>query len=199
MSELNLRVKNAMATVQAVDDQTLRGTAGDPGRFVADFTARLRTLARAHDLLTRRGWEPAGVEEVARAALAPWLEEAGEGRVSFAGAWDGRAMVSPRQAQALVLALHELATNAAKHGALSRPGGRVELRCGVGEGGTLVLGWGETGGPPLAGRPARRGFGTRLLEHGLQRDLGPGASVGLRFEPQGLRAVIRLSPLAASA
>jgi PAS domain S-box-containing protein len=197
VAELNHRVKNALATVQALADQTLRGADGDPGRFVTDFTARLRTLARAHDLLTRRGWEPAGLGEVARAALELWLEEGGDCRVSLAGT--DEAMVSPRQAQALVLALHELATNAAKHGALSRPGGRVELCGRMGAGGVLTLEWSETGGPPVAGPPVRRGFGTRLLERGLPQDLGPSGFVKLCFEPGGLRAVIRFSPPGASA
>jgi PAS domain S-box-containing protein len=203
VAELNHRVKNVLATTQAVADQTLRRAGGDIGRFSADFMARLRALARAHDLLTARGWEPAGLGDVVRAALAPWMPEGGEGgRVSLAlqdggGGAGPAAAVSPRQAQALVLALHELATNAAKHGALSRPGGRVEVRCAAGRGGAVSLAWGEVGGPAEPGPPARRGFGTRLIERALAQDLGPGSRVELRFDPGGLRAAIRFTPAGA--
>jgi two-component sensor histidine kinase len=105
--------------------------------------------------------------------------------------------VGPHQALALVLGLHELATNAAKHGALSRPEGRVEVRLSAapGGGGALRILWAETGGPPLPdGPPARRGFGTRLLERALVQDLGPGSEVRLHFEPAGLRAEIGFFP-----
>jgi two-component sensor histidine kinase len=107
--------------------------------------------------------------------------------------------VSPKQAQALVLALHELATNATKHGALSRPDGRVELRCDKSATGYLILEWSETAGPPVAGPPARRGFGNRLLERALMHDLGSSASTELHFERSGLRAVIRFAPSSAEA
>jgi two-component sensor histidine kinase len=190
VAELNHRVKNMLATVQSLAAQTLKGTGGDPGRFARHFSARLRTLARAHDLLSRDDWRPAEFRTVAHAALAPWLDGvAEEERVVISG--EGSIVVSPQQTQALVLALHELATNATKYGALSRRGGRVELRHELGADGIATLRWSETGGPPLAGPPGRRGFGTRLLERGLARDLGPGSSVELRFEPAGLHAVLR--------
>lgn len=199
VAELNHRVKNALAVVQAMADQTLRGAGRDPARFAVDFTARLRTLARAHDLLTKSGWEPAGLGEVMRTALAPWLEETADARISVAYPDCNQATVSPKQAQALVLALHELATNATKHGALSRPDGRVELRCDKSATGYLILEWSETAGPPVAGPPARRGFGNRLLERALMHDLGSSASTELHFERSGLRAVIRFAPSSAEA
>jgi PAS domain S-box-containing protein len=195
VAELNHRVKNALATVQAVADQTLRSTGGDARQFAVDFPSRLRTLATAHDLLTQRGWEPASLGEVARVALAPWLEEGGGERVFLAGAGENDAMVSPRQAQALVLALHELATNAAKHGALSQAGGCVKLSCITSDAGFLTLEWSEIGGPPITKPPVRRGFGIRMLERALPQDLGSGGSVELRFEHAGLHALIRLSSL----
>jgi two-component sensor histidine kinase len=100
---------------------------------------------------------------------------------------------SPGQAQAIVLALHELATNATKHGALSCPGGRVRVTCRAapGEDSGSIIDWRETGGPPVAGPPRRRGFGIRLLERALAYDLGPGGSVVLEFDPAGVRATIR--------
>lgn len=135
---------------------------------------------------------------MARAALAPllWASAATGERIRLEGPSGVR--IGPREAQALALALHELATNTLKHGALSVAGGRVALRWRSAEGGgpdaRIVLEWEETGGPPIAGPPARRGFGTRLLERGLAHDLGAGAEVAMVFAPAGLRAVIRFAP-----
>ncbi|MDO9710996.1 sensor histidine kinase [Paracraurococcus lichenis] len=194
LAELNHRVKNILATIQGLAAQTLKGVGGDPRRFAQHFGARLRTLARAHDLLTAHGWEPTGVEEVIRTALAPWLgtnrAAPSIGIVNAAGT----AKLSPAQAQALVLAFHELATNATKYGALSVPGGRVGIRCEAAPGATVLLHWTETGGPPVSRPPDRRGFGTRLLERGLAHDLGPGSTVTLHFDPAGLQASIRFTP-----
>jgi two-component sensor histidine kinase len=190
--ELNHRVKNVLATVQSLAFQTLRSTRGEPDRFVQDFTGRLRTLAQAHDLLTARKWEGAELNDLVEAALKPWRDE---GRVLLSG--PGLVQLAPHTAQALALALHELATNAVKYGALSRPEGRVEVRWDqlreeqLGEGCLIELLWVEVGGPPLDGPPQQRGFGTRLLERGLARDLGPDALVDLRFEPGGVQAVFR--------
>ncbi len=95
----------------------------------------------------------------------------------------------------MVLALHELATNAVKYGALSRAGGHVDLRWSERQSdGSTGLDWVELGGPRLGGPPARRGFGSRLLERAIAQDLGPGARVELHFEPEGLRAAIRFFP-----
>jgi PAS domain S-box-containing protein len=163
VAELNHRAKNLLATVQSLAAQTLKGVGGDPAQFAQQFTARLRTLARAHDLLCATDWGLAGFDAVARAALAPWLEADQGSRIVLSG---GGFLVGPRQAQALVLALHELATNATKHGALSQLGGQVALSHTVDADGAAVE-WLEQGGPPVVGPPARRGFGTRLLESGL--------------------------------
>nr|WP_280842970.1 HWE histidine kinase domain-containing protein [Pararoseomonas baculiformis] len=194
LMELNHRVKNILATVQGLAAQTLKGVGGDPRRFAGHFGARLRTLARAHDLLTAQGWEPAGIEVTLRAALAPWLENGRAIRIEMPDGTD-EAEVSPRQAQALVLAFHELGTNATKYGALSVPEGSVTIRCEAAEGKEVVLRWQERGGPPVVRPPDRRGFGTRLLERGLAQDLGPGSKVELLFEPAGLRAAIRITPV----
>ncbi len=193
LAELNHRVKNILATVQGLAAQTLKGTGGDPRRFAQHFGARLRTLARAHDMLTELGWEAAGVEDTVRKALAPWLD-AGKGFQIDVPGECARFKVSPRQTQALVLALHELATNATKYGALSTAAGHVGISCEAGPGGTMEIRWEETGGPPVTKPVDRRGFGTRLLERGLGQDLGPGSTVELRFEPSGVRTVIRFTP-----
>ncbi|WP_052214236.1 sensor histidine kinase [Belnapia sp. F-4-1] len=193
LAELNHRVKNILATVQGLAAQTLKGVGGDPRRFARHFGARLRTLARAHDMLAAGGWEPAGIEDTARVALVPWLGTGRAIQLNISGGCLG-VMVSPRQAQALVLAFHELATNATKYGALSVSEGHVETRCEVGADGAMTIHWAEADGPPVVGPPDRRGFGTRLLERGLAMDLGPGSSVELHFEPAGLQAAIRFIP-----
>ncbi|WP_165982686.1 sensor histidine kinase [Dankookia rubra] len=197
VAELNHRVKNVLATVQAVVAQTLRNPgSADPARLAADLNGRLQALARAHDLLTAASWEAADLDAVARAALAPWLSRTGAGpRVDLScdlgSGREGR--LSPAQAQTLALALHELATNAAKHGALSTPDGRVSVTCREQLDGEMELEWVESGGPPVSGTPTRRGFGTQLLERALARDLGTGAAVELRFERKGLRASVRFA------
>ena len=198
VAELNHRVKNVLATVQAVVAQTLRNPgSADPARLAADLNGRLQALARAHDLLTAASWEAADLDAVARAALAPWLGGSSAGsRVDLScDLGSGRVgRLSPAQAQTLALALHELATNAAKHGALSTPSGRVVVTCRDQLDGGMELEWIESGGPAVPGTPTRRGFGTKLLERALARDLGTGAAVELRFQPDGLQATIRFAP-----
>jgi PAS domain S-box-containing protein len=191
VAELNHRAKNMLATVQSLAAQTLKGVGGDPMRFARHFSARLQTLARAHDLLCANDWGPADFGEVATAALAPWLN-GDQRRIGISG---DRVVVGPRQAHALVLALHELATNAVKHGALSQPNGVVSLKYGIGTDDIAELHWAEHGGPMVADPPIRRGFGTRLLERGLAQDLGPGSTVTLQFHPAGLRAAICFRPV----
>jgi PAS domain S-box-containing protein len=192
VAELNHRAKNALATVQVLADQTLRGAAGDLERFAQNFLMRLQALARAHDLLTRHSWAAPRLQAVLPAALSLWLEGASPRLVLLMSEEASRAVVSPAQAQALVLGLHELGTNAAKHGALSHPEGRVTVTCEMSGPGTATIGWAEAQGPRLDGAPVRRGFGTRILERAVPQDLGPGASVRLDFRPEGLCATIRV-------
>ncbi|MGG5889429.1 sensor histidine kinase [Falsiroseomonas sp. HC035] len=194
VAELNHRVKNMLASVQSVADQTLRSAGADPHRFAGDFRGRLRSLARAHDLLTQVGWVEAELDEVLRAALAPWQND--DQQVRLEGG--GRFIVSPRQAQALVLALHELATNAAKYGALSVQGGFVRLRRQAVAQGRVEILWQEVDGPRIAAPPQRRGFGTRLLERGLPTDLGHMPTTTLDFAPDGLVARIVFLPAGAA-
>jgi PAS domain S-box-containing protein len=184
--ELNHRVKNVLATVQTIAQQTLRSAAGDPQAFAQGFGERLRALARAHDLLTAHAWGDAEMAAVTRTALSPWLEDP---RLRLEAG--PPVLLRPSQAQALVLAFHELATNAAKHGALTRDGGEVRLRWSQDGAGLVTLTWRESGGPPIVAPPARRGFGTRLLGQALRQDLGAGATADLAFEPQGLSATVR--------
>lgn len=200
VAELNHRVKNTLATVHSLAMQTAR-TAGDASealqRFLTDFQARLLALSRAHDLLTARTWRGATLEEAARAALAPWRMMPGgdvdESRLSLSGP---SAWLAPKQALGLALALHELATNAAKHGALSQPDGRIDVTWGSagGEDGMVELLWQESGGPPVR-EPTRRGFGSRMLQRGLPAELGPGSAVLLDYAESGFAATIRFRPV----
>ena len=162
INELNHRVKNTLATVQSITRQTLRTTRDlEAARTAID--SRIHSLARAHDLLTRQNWSGAALSEVVIRAVEPF------GLARFA--LEGPALqIPPRFALALSMALHELATNAVKYGALSTPAGRVEVRWSAGAD-TLSLSWRERGGPPVE-TPTRRGFGSRLLEKGLVRELG---------------------------
>jgi PAS domain S-box-containing protein len=181
--ELDHRVKNVLAVVQAIASQTVRASGSLEG-FAEAFEGRLGALARAHGLLTSTGWAGADLRGLAEQTLEPYLDGAAE--VAVGGP---SLALPPRRAVAVAMVLHELATNAAKHGALSVPGGRVAVgwEVGEGEGGArrVRLAWEEAGGPAVGAAPGRKGFGTALIEQSLRYDL-EGAG-GLRFEPDGLR------------
>jgi PAS domain S-box-containing protein len=185
LDELNHRVKNSLATIQSIARQTLR-EGMDVGEARARLDARLMNLAQAHALLTRQGGGTADLREVAQLALAPFATgESGSDRILLEGP---AVSLPPKAALSLNMAFHELATNAAKYGALSPAGGRVEVLWTV-QKETLAIDWKESGGPPVS-LPALPGFGMRLLERGLARDLA--GSVALRFEPGGLACRITL-------
>ncbi len=179
LNELNHRVKNALASVQSIFAQTFRGDGG--GRPKA-FEKRLIALARAHDVLTRESWEGAFLRELADEAIAPLCIDHGK-RVDFLGP---NLRVRPKIALSLSMAFHELCTNAVKYGALAVEPGRVGLGWSVwrsaGEN-WLRIHWEESGGPSVR-PPSRTGFGTRLLERAVARELG--AQVQLRFLPRGV-------------
>lgn len=180
--ELNHRVKNMLATVQSVARQSLgRAKGASP---LADFEDRLMALAWTHDVLTRERWVGASLRVILSRTLAP---HAGDGRVELSGP-DLR--ISPKMALALAMGGHELATNAAKYGALSSDSGRVSVRWRLDpetEPARLILDWQEIGGPPVE-PPKSRGFGSRLLERGLAGELG--GEVKIAFERPGVRCRI---------
>ena len=180
INELNHRVKNTLATVQAISFQTLRGEI-PLAEARARFEARLQALARAHNLLTGQSWEGASLSRLLADATEHLAGE--QGRLEYSGEdiW-----VAPRAALALTLAFHELGTNAAKYGALSRESGTVSVSWTT-EGPMLRIEWKERGGPAVT-EPPTRGFGSRLIERGLGSDLGGKAS--LAFEPDGVRCTI---------
>lgn len=185
MDELNHRVKNTLASVQAIASQTLRSVQS-PEAFRPAFEARLQALSRAHDRLTRGQWEGAGLADI----LADELRAFGEDRVTMRGP---AATLPAREALALSLVVHELATNAAKYGALSADAGRLRLDWGVRDepdGAWLHLVWRERGGPHIDGVPERRGFGSRLIERSVTRDLN--GRLDRRFAPDGLTCEISI-------
>jgi len=188
VNELNHRVKNTLAIVQSLAAQTVRG-ALDLQSFMATFQARLLTLARAHDLLTRESWAAVRLDSVAEAVLNPVAGPDGQPRIDLRGC-TSEARLSPAPALLFAMALHELATNAIKYGALSVPDGRVMVFCRTDpDGGRPVVEWVERDGPPIAGPPMRRGFGMRLLQRGLAQG---GLAAEMAFEAKGLRAWIHL-------
>jgi PAS domain S-box-containing protein len=181
VNELNHRVKNTLATVQSIAAQTMRGARTlDEAR--ASFEARLIALSSAHNVLTRRNWEGANLRTIVTEALEPYRVR-WDDRLSMDGT---DVWVSPSNAVAISMGLYELATNAAKYGALTVGTGRVHVSWTVeGEPGSrrARLVWIETGGP-LVHVPERKGFGSRLIERSLAADLGGEAR--LEFRPEGV-------------
>jgi PAS domain S-box-containing protein len=192
--ELSHRVNNTLAVVQSLAARSFAD-----GRTTAEarevFTRRLRALAAAHSLLTASEWRGAGLRAVVEAELA-----AHGPRTSASGP---DLDLTPKAALALALTVHELATNAVKHGALSAEGGRVEVAWRVDPApasaakAALRLTWRELGGLPVPGEPPRRGFGRVLLEQGLRHELG--GDVVMEFRADGLRWELRLPADAALA
>ena len=182
LDELNHRVKNTLATVQSLATQTLRG-AGSPEQFRRTFEARIVALSRTHDLLTSRSWRHADLKEIVSQQLTPYALNLT--RLVVQG--DAVAL-TPRAALTLSMVFHELATNAAKYGALSTPVGRVEVRWTVvptdapGAPRRVKLTWSEADGPAVA-LPERQGFGSRLIERSTQELDGEAA---LEFLASGL-------------
>ncbi len=193
LHELNHRVKNTLATVQGMAAQTLRVEA-DPKVARDAFLARLLGLAKTHDLLTATAWSGSGVREVVLAEVAPFRDDARPERIALEGP---HVRLTPNATVALGMAVHELATNAVKYGSLSVPGGSVRVAWSISAprepdktGRRLHLTWTEMGGPPVA-PPSRRGFGSRLIERGLARELGGTARID--FAREGVRCVMDLS------
>lgn len=185
VNELNHRVKNTLATVQSLAVHTARSHP-DPAEFADAFAGRLTALSRAQNLLTRESWRDVALDDVVVAVLEPY-----EGRARGEGP---PLRLSAAAAVSFSLALHELATNAAKYGALSTPDGAVTVAWTVTDD-QASLEWSEQGGPP-APEPAARGFGSRLIERTLSHDLDGRAE--FRWSPAGLR--VRLTaPLPALA
>ena len=175
LDELNHRVKNTLATVQTMAIQTLKT---GPLEARDAFLARLFALSSQHDLLTLDNWEGASFEGVVRRALRPWRED-GQTRFKVEGP---PVHLDPKRALALGMAFHELAANAAKYGAFSNETGMVQVSWILDpDGKRLKLRWEEQGGPPVS-EPQQRGFGLRLIEHGLAREISGKVTIDFRTE-----------------
>ena len=175
VGELNHRVKNTLAIVQSLAHQTFREEAS-PREAIRSFEGRLEALAAAHNLLTRESWESASISEVVIHVLAPFCSTE---RCRIEGP---ELRLPPKLAVGLALAVHELATNAAKYGALSTDSGELSITWSI-DAEILELQWREQGGPPVR-EPSKEGFGTRMIKRGLSSEFG--GNVELSFDPDGV-------------
>jgi len=181
LNELNHRVKNTLATVQSIAMQSFRRARSDGGGREM-FQSRLLALSRAHDVLTNESWEGANLVDIVTQAIMPY-RDANPSRFAISGppVW-----LSAKMALSISMALHELATNAVKYGALSNETGRVGITWRTLQepgGRRLRLEWSERDGPTVV-TPRRKGFGSRLIERGLAQELG--GEVKIKYEPQGV-------------
>jgi PAS domain S-box-containing protein len=175
LNELSHRVKNTLASVQAIAQHTLRSTK-NPAEFAANFTGRILSLSRVHSLLSNTSWQGADLRDVIRDQLS--LGAADETRVT---AWGPAVQLEPQMALHVALMLHELVTNSHKYGSLSNPTGSVSISWKI-EDEKLLLDWIERGGSPVQA-PTRRGFGMTLIEQSAQ---GEGGSARLLIEADGV-------------
>jgi len=186
VDELNHRVKNMLTVVVSMANQTIRN-ASNLAEFSQNYMGRIQALTAAYSLLSAESWQSVSLRDLLVEELNPFLESSRTNVVL-----DGpRVLLEPRAALALSMALHELTTNAVKYGSLSVPEGNLHVKWGVKrDSGTseLVLEWLENDGPPVV-PPARRGFGTMLIERGLTQDMS--AQVELAFPQTGVRATVR--------
>ena len=178
INELNHRVKNTLASIQSIVTQTLRSAATSEEASRA-ITARILALSRAHDVLTNESWDGADLRTMVESAVEAFRMP---DRACFRLAGP-RMRVGPHAAMSVALAVHELATNAVKYGALSVPGGQVDIRWHLGPEDRFSFEWIETGGPAVT-KPERRGFGSRLIHRVLSHELRGEAETD--FRPSGI-------------
>lgn len=183
MREITHRSKNLLAIVQSMASQTAR-SAESLDDFRTRFTHRLRGLAASHDLLVSQNWSGAPLSQLIRGQIDTFIDEASSSSLAVAGP---EAFVSTRAAQAIGLALHELATNSLKYGALSLPAGRVNVHWLIENDDRpdkrMILTWEESNGPPVQ-PPLRRGFGTFVIEQMAAQSVE--GEVKLVYRPEGL-------------
>lgn len=181
INELNHRVKNTLSIVQSIAQQSFAQAPAD-AQSVQAFDGRIAALAAAHDLVTRDNWSPSKMEALIREVLAPHMQ--GPSRFHISGP---PLTIPPKTSVTLALAIHELATNAAKHGALSTSEGTINISWCIDDRACharrLVFEWREAGGPEVR-IPDRRGFGTRMIERALAAELG--GTVTIDFAPGGV-------------
>lgn len=176
IDELNHRVKNTLGIVQSIAQQTIR-KGGSPQEMALSFEGRLTALSSVHNLLTTELWQPTTIHDLVSASLRPLARAE---QIRFGGP---AMMLSTKTAITLGLALHELATNAIKYGALSTPDGLVAINWKISDVGELELSWVESGGPPVT-EPEREGFGMRMIKRGLAAEFR--GRVDIDFAAKGL-------------
>jgi len=185
LGELDHRVKNILSIISAVISQTLK-TSSSPVAFAADMEGRIAAIARAHSLLTEGGGGAVSLRDLVLTELAPF--DRGSQNISVTGP---SVTLTPRAGLALAMAIHELAGNAAKYGALSTPSGKLTLTWLLDEKKPgLNIQWVESDGPPITQTPSRRGFGTTLIERTLSHEFD--AVVNREFLASGLRCSINM-------
>jgi two-component sensor histidine kinase len=175
MREINHRAKNMLSVVDAIAHQT---ATRNPEDFVERFSERVQALSANQDLLVRNEWNGVEIADLVRAQLAHFADLIGS-RIAMHGP---KLRLNPASAQAIGLALHELATNAGKYGALSTDAGRVDISWGT-DGHTLIMSWTERDGPPVT-PPKRHGFGTIVVETMTERSVD--GKVDLDYAPSGV-------------
>jgi PAS domain S-box-containing protein len=175
MREVSHRAKNMLSLVQAIARQT---AAREPEDFVERFAERIQALAANQDLLVRNEWQGVNVEDIVRTQLAHFADVVGS-RIAAHGP---KLRLSAAAAQAIGLALHELATNAGKYGALSTDAGHVDVGWQL-DGDSFAMSWTERNGPPVSW-PERRGFGSTVIDAMAKRTVG--GEVHLDYAPSGL-------------
>jgi PAS domain S-box-containing protein len=180
ITELDHRVKNILARVAVVAIQTREGS-GSIDQFVKTLDGRIQSMAAAHSLLSQASWNGVGLTDLVRDQLAPYM---GQANVNISGP---NVILNSAATQSIAMTLHELVTNAAKHGALSRPSGQVlvswERLVGIGAAAKLTLEWREVGGP-IVGAPPQSGFGTNLIRDLIPHELS--GTVDLMFGSDGI-------------
>jgi PAS domain S-box-containing protein len=176
INELSHRAKNLLAIIQSIAQQSFKGD-GTPKEQLARFEGRLGALSAAHGILTQERWEAVPLRRLICDTFGALRHD--DNRLTLDGP---DLMLPPKVAVSIAMAIHELATNALKYGSLTCPSGTVAIHWQASEG-RLRLSWKEQGGPPVT-EPARRGFGSRMIERGLSAELG--GSVTISFEPDGV-------------
>jgi PAS domain S-box-containing protein len=184
IDELNHRVRNTLAIVNAIATQTMKHTPSVL-EFRHAFGGRIAALAKTHTLLATKRWKASTLHELIVQQLEPYVRDR-PAAVSIGGP---RLLVHPKPALTLSLVMHELAANAAKYGALSAPTGRIEIGWQITPERRLRLTWQEAGGPPVA-QPSRRGFGSQLVEFNIAHEFGGEATVDYR--PAGIEYVLTI-------
>jgi two-component system CheB/CheR fusion protein len=185
MRELQHRVKNMLANVTALVNRARRDQ-GNPRDVMDTLVRRIQALAKTHNLLTSQNWRPSRMVDVLRPELT---DVYGAERITLKGP---DISINARATLAIGMAVHELATNAAKYGALSTERGRLEVqwsRLDEGDGEILMLRWVELNGPPVA-RPTEMGFGSQLVRVTIEKSLG--GRFDCEFAPQGFKAALHI-------